>query len=423
MRPQNQMGQRAGSKREFFTNSEFRWNCDVAARVNALCEFYRTGQQQFAFGDIHRQAAFQIKEVAEELVGLVNSETDRADEIGEEDINGEADKNGIGAANDSEKNVSVSVEEAIRRALLAAFPDRLAKRRGIQDSRGVMVGGRGVKLAATSGVCNAELFLCVDVNADDQDALVRMATGIEVEWLPEEMTTIQDEMFFSPGQKQVLARRRRRWDDLLLGETPIEVVDFDECARVLYEQASRNLSSVFPRDSDALKGWMARVQWLREHVPELELPSLDETMQLEVLQSLCVGRKSFAELCQAPWLEWMQGLLTTSQLSAVEQHAPERLTVPSGSRIRLEYEPGKPPVLAVRIQEVFSWPATPRIAKGRVPVLLHLLAPNMRPQQITNDLASFWDNTYEVVRKELKRRYPKHAWPDNPRTATPIKKG
>ena len=91
--------------------------------------------------------------------------------------------------------------------------------------------------------------------------------------------------------------------------------------------------------------------------------------------------------------------------------------MPSGSRIRLTYEPGRPPVLAVRIQEMFGAAETPRVAAGRVPVLLHLLAPNMRPQQVTDDLASFWRNTYPEVRKELAGRYPKHAWPEDPLAA------
>jgi len=93
--------------------------------------------------------------------------------------------------------------------------------------------------------------------------------------------------------------------------------------------------------------------------------------------------------------------------------------VPSGSRIRLAYERGRPPVLAVRIQELFGLARTPTVARGRVPVLLHLLAPNGRPQQVTADLASFWRTAYHEVRKELRRRYPKHAWPDDPATAAP----
>jgi ATP-dependent helicase HrpB len=105
----------------------------------------------------------------------------------------------------------------------------------------------------------------------------------------------------------------------------------------------------------------------------------------------------------------------------VEREAPERLAVPSGSRIAVQYEPGRPPVLAARIQELFGLTETPRVAGGRVRVLLHLLAPNYRPQQVTDDLASFWANTYQQVRKDLRARYPKHAWPEDPWNATAVR--
>ena len=111
--------------------------------------------------------------------------------------------------------------------------------------------------------------------------------------------------------------------------------------------------------------------------------------------------------------------LTYPQLQAVEREAPERIAVPSGNRIAVAYEEGRPPVLAARIQELFGLTETPRVAGGRVKVLLHLLAPNYRPQQVTDDLASFWKNGYPIVRKELRGRYPKHAWPEDPWNAPP----
>ena len=97
--------------------------------------------------------------------------------------------------------------------------------------------------------------------------------------------------------------------------------------------------------------------------------------------------------------------------------APAELTLPTGKRHKLQYEPGSPPVLAVRIQELFGVRETPRVAGGRLPVLLHLLGPNHRPQQVTADLAGFWERTYPEVRKELRRRYPRHSWPDDPLTS------
>jgi ATP-dependent helicase HrpB len=111
--------------------------------------------------------------------------------------------------------------------------------------------------------------------------------------------------------------------------------------------------------------------------------------------------------------------LSHVQRQAVEREAPEHLLVPSGNRLALHYEVGRPPVLAVRIQEMFGLAETPRIAAGRVRVLLQLLAPNNRPQQVTDDLASFWTNTYPLVRKDLRARYPKHAWPEDPWSAKP----
>ena len=106
-----------------------------------------------------------------------------------------------------------------------------------------------------------------------------------------------------------------------------------------------------------------------------------------------------------------------------EEHAPESIEVPTGNRIAITYAPNQPPVLAVRLQEIFGWIETPRIAGDRVPVLLHLLGPNYRPVQITHDLRSFWSTTYFQVRKDLRVRYPKHSWPEDPLTAPPVARG
>ncbi|HEX5717688.1 MAG TPA: ATP-dependent helicase C-terminal domain-containing protein, partial [Thermoanaerobaculia bacterium] len=188
---------------------------------------------------------------------------------------------------------------------------------------------------------------------------------------------------------------------------------------ILAEAAATRLDRALPLDDPEVAGFLARVRCLREWMPELNLPAFDEEQLRELLPALAAGRKSFAELRRAPLLPVLEGSLSHDQLRAVEREAPERLEVPSGSRIKLVYEPGKPPVLAARIQELFGLAETPRVAAGRVPVLLHLLAPNSRPQQVTHDLRSFWENTYPQVRKELAGRYPKHAWPQDPWNARP----
>jgi ATP-dependent helicase HrpB len=165
-----------------------------------------------------------------------------------------------------------------------------------------------------------------------------------------------------------------------------------------------------------------RVQCLAQWMPELKLPVLDDDALRRLLPQLAAGRRSLEELRSAPWLQAIKGLFSWPQLQAIDREAPERIEVPSGSRIAVQYESGRPPILAVRIQELFGLRHTPRIAGGRVSVLMHLLAPNMRVAQVTADLASFWANTYGQVRKDLRARYPKHAWPEDPSTAVAEKR-
>ena len=150
------------------------------------------------------------------------------------------------------------------------------------------------------------------------------------------------------------------------------------------------------------------------------LPTEQGTSVLrKTLSDAFATSRSLSELRSAPWIDWIQSRFTAIQWQSIEREAPAKIQMPSGSWIKIQYAIGKPPTMAVKIQEVFSMKSTPRIAMGRTPILLHLLSPNMRPQQITDDLASFWANGYPIVKKELKRRYPKHSWPDDPTTALP----
>jgi ATP-dependent helicase HrpB len=310
-------------------------------------------------------------------------------------------------------------DEALLRALLGAFPDRLARRREAGGERGVMVGGRGVRLAPSSGVREPELFLCIDVDAGQTEALVRQASGVRRDWLPAERLSATVEVAFDAEAERVSARRRLRFEDLVLEDTPAALPGEEETARVLAAAAAEHPERVLPPEDSPAGLYLTRLRCLRQWMPQLRLPGFEADDLREMLPSLCAGRRSFAELRAGPWLEALQGRLTHEQRQAVEREAPERLAVPSGSRLALHYAVGRPPVLAVRIQEMFGLRDTPRIAGGRVRVLLHLLAPNYRPQQVTEDLASFWANTYPQVRKELRARYPKHAWPEDPWTAIP----
>ncbi len=363
---------------------------DLLDRVEALEEFERSGQTFTTRGTLHRAAAHFVLRARDQLLRLLRVHS----------------------------SAPSLEDERLLRSLLAAFPDRVARRRATGSLRGAMVGGRGVRLSPSSGVLEAEFFLCIDVDAGQRETWVRQASAIEREWLPRELLKTAIEVVFDEQTERVTAKRRVRFVDLVIEEAEAPLPDDEETARVLAEAASQHPGRVVPADDSPAGLYRTRIRWLREWMPELQLPALDDSELRELLTWLCRGCRSFADVRNADWLQAYQGLLTHVQRQALEREAPERLQVPSGSRIALRYEVGRPPILAARIQEMFGLKETPRLAGGRVPVLLHLLAPNYRPQQVTDDLASFWANTYPQVRKELRARYPKHAWPDDPWTAT-----
>ncbi len=314
---------------------------------------------------------------------------------------------------------------ALRAALLTAFPDRLARGRPGSSDRGTMVGGRGVRLDGGSRVRQEPFFLALDINDAGGEAVVRLASAIDGDWLEAASAetgapiTLREELLFHPGRKQVEARRQRLWIDLVIEETPIAIVDPQATATLLADAAGQELSAVLPAEDSAAGRFRSRVRWLATTASELGLPDLGAEGLKRLLPGLCHGLRSFAELRAGDWLGHLQAAVGFERLPDIDRLAPETIQLASGKDYRLRYEPGKPPVLAIRIQELFGTPDTPRVAGGRIPVLLELLGPNHRPQQVTSDLASFWANTYPQVRKDLRGRYPKHPWPEDPLAAPP----
>jgi ATP-dependent helicase HrpB len=305
-------------------------------------------------------------------------------------------------------------EMALMQALLEAFPDRLAKSRAGTQDRALMVGGRGVRLDSSSRVRGEPLFLAIELSDASGEARARLVSAVERSWLPAELVRNCDELFFNPTRGQVEARARTYWVDLLLEEAPVAISNPAAAATLLAHHARQQLERVLPAADTAAGTFLARVRWLAAARPDLELPPLDQPELEALLPDVCLGLRSLDELRSVDWLAWLKTRVGFERLAEIDRLAPAELELPSGNRNALLYEPGKTPVLAVRIQELFGLAATPTIAGGRVPVLLHLLGPNYRPQQVTADLASFWQNGYPEVKKELRRRYPKHAWPDDP---------
>ncbi|MDQ1348774.1 MAG: ATP-dependent helicase HrpB, partial [Acidobacteriota bacterium] len=315
---------------------------------------------------------------------------------------------------------SAKREESLQRAIFIAWADRLARRREPGSDRAVMVGGRGVRLARESSVKEAELFVCVsldDRSGPRSEALVRIASAVERDWLPPERQREVTLLEFEEARQRVVARRRTTFDDLVLDDKEVPIGDAEAASALLAEIAAARIAEVLPRDDADWESLIARLRFLHRACPDLASPAANDTTFTELLSSLSGKAKSFEELRRAPWRAMLLGSLSHAQRSALDREAPERLDVPSGNRIRVDYSDPARPVLAARIQELFGLAETPRLARGRVPVLLHLLAPNGRPQQVTADLASFWTTTYAEVRKELAARYPRHAWPLDPTTA------
>jgi len=308
--------------------------------------------------------------------------------------------------------------DAVRFAVLQGFSDRVARRRETGSPRAVMVGGRGVRLAPDSAVTAEELFVCVvvDGGGDRPEALVRLASGVDRADLPAARLTTRVAVAFDAARERVVARRAELFDDLVLAEIEIPA-PAEAAARALTEAALADLDRAFGLATEPAAGLLARWEFLAAAMPELALPAPRAALA-DLLPGLAAGRRAFADLRALDVGEILLGTLSRAQRQGLEREAPERLAVPSGSAIRIAYAAGQPPVLAARIQELFGLAETPRLAGGRVPVLLHLLAPSGRPQQVTSDLASFWNGAYREVKKELAGRYPKHSWPDDPWTAT-----
>jgi ATP-dependent helicase HrpB len=249
-----------------------------------------------------------------------------------------------------------------------------------------------------------------------------MASAVDRAWLdlPELAAAnlrSAPELLFHPSRGQVEARLRTTWLDLVLDQTPVPIADAAAAAEILAREAATRLDRLVPGADTAAGGFRARVHWLANAVPELGLSVLDDAVIASLLPELCRDRRSLDELRQADWLSAFHAAVGHATVAEIERLAPAQIELPTGKRHRLSYEAAGPPVLAVRIQELFGVRDTPRVAAGRVPVVLHLLGPNHRPQQVTSDLAGFWTTTYPSVKKELRRRYPKHAWPDDPLAA------
>ena len=312
-------------------------------------------------------------------------------------------------------------------ALLAlAFPDRLAQRRPGGGGRFLMRNGRGAKLAETDPLAAADWLGVAEVDASGAEGRIFLAAPLvrrEVEDLFAGDIREEVRVGWDGREEAVAARRQRRLGSLVLDDAPLADVAPDRLAAAMAEGVVAMGLACLPWTPE-LKAWRERVLFLRNLDGE-EWPDVSDTGLLARLEEWLVpflggiGRRG--HLARLDLKGALESLLSWDRRRRMDELAPTHWEVPTGSRIALDYGGPDGPVLAVRLQEMLGEADTPRIAGGRVALLVHLLSPAGRPLQVTRDLAGFWKGSYAAVKAEMKGRYPKHFWPDDPLAAAPTR--
>lgn len=318
--------------------------------------------------------------------------------------------------------------ELVGRLLAAAFPDRIGRERESGAGRYLLSGGHGARLSSRSAVRGGEWLVAVEVEGKaGGEGEIRLASVLSretVEALFGDGLEWQREVEWDERVGRVVVREVRRLGVLLLQERPAKATaeDIGPALLAVLRRQGLELLDWCP----AARQWRARVALLAKSLPSGGWPDLSDAALLETLEEWLAphlaGVTSLAGLRRVALLPALQSRLAWGKQRELERLAPERLEVPSGSSIRLDYEPAEGPVLAVKLQELFGLAETPRVAGGTVPVLIHLLSPAGRPLAVTRDLRSFWDSVYPEVKKEMRGRYPKHPWPDDPWNAEPTRR-
>ncbi len=309
--------------------------------------------------------------------------------------------------------------------LALAYPDRIAQQRAPNGPAYLLANGRGARLPEWEIRLRQPFLVAATLDAGEGEGLIYLAATLRAERLPMLMpghVKSEEEVRWDAEQQIVVARRVERLGALVLDSAPLRNAGPAKLRAAMLEGVRRLGLDVLPWTDEA-RQWQARVLSLRQWFPEESWPDVSDTALAATLDDWLapyldgITRRDHLARLDLPAilkarLDWKQG-------QQLDSDAPTHIAVPSGSQLKLEYKPGESPVLAVKLQEMFGLADTPRIARGRVPVTLHLLSPARRPIQVTQDLKGFWERTYAEVKKELKGRYPKHPWPDDPWNAVP----
>jgi len=341
---------------------------------------------------IHAEAARQVKKLFEQFLEIARAEGLDTD---------------AGAARD----------EAIARCVLAGFADQVARRRSGGTLVCDIVHGRRGQLARSSVAQDSRLIVAAEINeiegrSGDAQVVLSLATQIEESWLREMFPDEFEERMahhFDRSQNRVVVRREKIFRDLVIESQDRDAEPSPEASACL-AQAVADGDLTLNQWNDPVEQWIARVNFLAAALPEHEIPRIGGAEREYVVHLACEDATNYREIKDRPILNLVRSLLTPAHQQLVDRHAPERLELPGGRRAKITYAPDSSPVLSARIQDLYGVTDDLKIAAGRVPLIIHVLAPNHRPVQVTNSLKTFWAESYPRLKQQLQRQYPKHEW-------------
>ena len=366
--------------------------CDVSYRLGMLQEVAQSGRTSGA----HAGSARPVLEGARQLEGLV----------------------------DHPGHLTEPFDDDVRRLLLLSQTDRLCRRRGTSE-RGVMVGGRGVRLSPDTQVRESGFFLSlkgIDLPGQSETT-VSLACGMSKEFLLSvlgDRVQLREDIEFIEEKGRFFARRQRTILDLPIEEPVLSPVDpalvADRLAEILADKWDW-----LAKQNERLGFWMARWRCLIRLAPEFA-QHLGREQVLRTVEMAAFGKTSVAAVVAENLADFVEGVLPADVVRTFREEVPEKFRAPTGHEHRIQYEEHGVYV-EIRLQELFGLLKTPRLVFGRAPLTFRLLSPAFRPVQVTADLEGFWRGAYNEVRKELRTRYPKHSWPEDPFGAKPEAKG
>lgn len=311
--------------------------------------------------------------------------------------------------------------------LAFAYPDRIGKRRADSQTHFLLTNGRGAHFTRATPLSMSDYVAVADLDDREGNARIFLAVPLDERDLLKQFndSIVTDEFVTWDTRKQaVAARRQTRIGKLVISDEQLREPPQEKVTAALTDGIRQEGIAMLPWDDDT-RAWQARVTFLRS-LDATRWPDVSDQQLLATLDAWLAphlaGITSRTQLQKLELAHALSGILSWQQRKELEQLAPTHIEVPTGSHIRLDYTSGPAPILPVRVQELFGATDTPRVAGGRVPVVIHLLSPAYRPVQVTQDLAGFWKTSYELVRKDLKGRYPKHHWPDEPLRAEPTRR-